>query len=281
MKWAKAKTIFIIIFLFVNMFLFAIYRMNSEEGKTVDPESIGIILKNHGITADTKSFEKLKKDMPQFEVKQLQSDKEFIKSFFTTEVKSEDGAYISATETATFTENGISYKNTSPSLKGFSGINKHNAPSKVIKHLEKKGLDKKTLSPERVTENTDGSFTVSLSYYFLSEKILNNSLYITANNNGITEIKGPLLIFEEVKNGFYQTASWETALIDFVAAHGAEHFKGNHKLSSLKCGYFVSTDSASLSTYALPAYKLSFDDGRCFYIDGRANIEPEFILLGK
>lgn len=281
MKWARAKTIFIIIFLFVNIFLYAIYRMNSDEGKAIDVDSVTAVLSNYGISANTGEFQSLPSQVAQFEAKQLQSAEDFAESFFNQAAKKESGKYVAGTETATFTEKGINYKNSSPDSRGFNGINKHNAPSRILGYLEKRGIQKNSLIAERVSASGSDSFTVTFNYSFNGKKILNHTLFATAGNKGITEIKGPLLTFNEIKKGIYHTVSWPSALLDFISFYGSTLFPEPSEIKSVNVGYYVSTDSESLSAYAIPAYNVTLADGRVFYLDGRTNIEPEFILLNK
>ena len=176
-------------------------------------------------------------------------------------------------------ENNL-YTNSSPSDRKFSRINKHNASGKALDFLVSKGLGKKNLKPESVTESKDGKFGVVISYEYEKNEIFLNRLLIMASEKGVEKISGPFLKFMKIEKGYYNTVSSQEVLIDYLSFYG-NSFPSKTELKNVNCGYYVPLDSASVSSYAIPAYEFVFSDNKTLYLDARKNIEPEFKLLGN
>ncbi len=280
MKWAKAKTIFIYIFIFVNIFLFVVYRMNSSDGKQISTENVIAVLKNYNINTDGREFERLPAKMKQVEALNLSTDESFLKELMGKNRTVSDGLITSEAKTVSFESGNLHYTDTAPKMRKFSGINKHNASGKMVDFIASLGVDKKYLSSESVTQSKDGKFGVVIGYEYENNKIFSNGLFGLASENGVEKLTGPVFEFKEIENRFYNTVSSEEVLIDYLS------FRGNlsgepSELIEVNCGYFVSGDGGSVSSYAIPAYEYVFSGNKKLRLDARQSIEAEFKLLSE
>ena len=94
MKWAKAKTILICIFIVVNVFLFIIYKMNSATVRKADMNNVISVLESYNISADGNIFKSLPKKMKQAEVKSVTADKEFLNKLLGDEMVSDKNNFV-------------------------------------------------------------------------------------------------------------------------------------------------------------------------------------------
>ncbi len=277
MKWSRAKTIFIYIFIFVNIFLFTVYKMNSSEGKQISTENVIAVLINYNISAEPAVFESLPKKVKQVEAINISSDEDFLKNLMGKEYKSEKGIVTSEGKTLDITSFYAEYINGSPKDRKFSGINKHNAPGKVISYLSKTGVNKKNLYAERVSNSKD-KFGVVAGYEYDGKKIFTKPLLVTASKSGVEKIYGPFLTFIEIEKRYYNTISGESALIDYLSFYGSG-YKTPVELTNVNNGYYIPMNQGSVSSYAIPAYEFVFSNNETIYLDAREDIEPEFRLL--
>lgn len=277
MKWSRAKTIFIYIFIFVNIFLFAVYKMNSSEGKQINTQNVIAVLKNYGISANSRVFNSLPGQVKQVEAINISSEEKFLKALMGKEYKSEKGIVTYEGKTLDITSSFAEYINSSPKDRKFSGVNKHNASGKVISYLSKTGVNKKTLYAERVSNSKD-KFGVVAGYEFDGKKIFTKPLLVTASKSGVEKIYGPFLTFAEIEKRYYNTISSESALIDYLSFYG-NNYKTAVELTAVNNGYYIPMNQGSVSSYAIPAYEFVFSNNETVYLDAREDIEPEFRLL--
>lgn len=280
MKWARAKTIFIYIFIFVNIFLFVVYRMNSSEGKQISTRNVISVLKGYNILAEGEVFEKLPVRMKQVEALSIAADEAFLKSLMGKKYENNNGVITSGTKALTSEAGNSLFTDSSPENRKFSGINKHNASGKIIDFLASLGVNKKNLRAESITESKDGKFGVVIGYAYEKQKVFSNGLFSMASEKGVEKISGPFLEFKELENRYYYTLSPEEVLIDYLSLSGNISAE-QAELSEVNCGYFVSGDGESVSSYAIPAYEFVFSGNKTLYLDARQNIEPEFKLLSR
>ena len=279
MKWSKAKTIFIWIFIFVNIFLFTIYKMNSHKGIQIDEQNAGKILAGFGIKADFSSFSSLPGVMAQIEVVNRISEKDFVGGFFENDYnENPDGSLSSDKEKASVDGMTFEYSNSEPSLKGFAGINHINASGKVISYLAGKGMHSNILNAKSVSENKDGSLTVTVGYKYKDYQVLDSEMFVTANKSGVLSVGGKVLDFVEIRNQHYNTIGGVEAFIEYLSGYGSM-LKKEKEISYFEYGYYVSEQPGSVSSYAIPAYEVKFTDGSVIYIDGRVDILPEYRVL--
>lgn len=277
MKWSRAKTIFIYIFIFVNIFLFAVYKMNSSEGKQINTANVIAVLNNYNISVKADVFNNLPKNVKQVEAINIAGEESFIKEIMGKEYNSANGVVTADTKTLNLNSFFTEYINTSPRDKKFSGINKHNASGKVIAYLSKAGINKKNIYTERVNNSGD-KFGIITGYEYDGKKIFNGQLLVTASKKGVEKIYGPFLTFTEIEKRYYSIISSETALIDYLSFYGGSYTK-KVQITGINNGYFIPQNQGSVSSYAIPAYEIVFSDNKTVYLDAREDIEPEFRLL--
>ena len=279
MKWSKAKTIFIYIFIFVNIFLFAIYKLNSSNGKQTDIRSVQTILSKYNVRADISSFVSFPKTMDQIEVVCKAPEKGFTGALFEKEyAENGEGGLSSETETLITEGTSFTYENRAPSRKGFSGISRSNAPSKALSFVSSLGINKKNLYVKNTAENQDGSYTVSLSYKYGKYPMFFRDISVTENKNGILALRGTVAEPGEIKNQYYNTVGGIEAFIEYLSGYG-DLITKEKEVASFGCGYYVSEQPGSVSSFAIPAYEVRFTDGSVIYIDGRAEIYPGYRVL--
>lgn len=279
MKWSKAKTIFIYIFIFVNIFLFTIYKMNSNVENGTDPESVSVILEKYNIKADVQLFTSFPPIMAQIEAVCRVPGKETADVLFENPYSAvADGGYSSETEKLTVDGADFEYINTAPKREGFSKTGKNNAASKALALAKDLGVNKRNLFLKSVSENDDKSFTVALTYKYGDFPVFPDGMTVTLSKDGIISAKGVITELGEIKNQYYNTIGGVEAFIEYLSAYGSQ-LKKEKEIGSFECGYYISEEPGSVSSFAIPAYEVRFTDGSIIYIDGRAKIDPGFRVL--
>lgn len=280
MKWSRAKTIFIYIFIFVNIFLFTVYRMNSSEGKQINIQNVVAVLEGYDISVKPELFVSLPQRIKQVEAINISEDEELLKALMGKEYTEENGIIASGSKRLDISSSSAVYTNSAPEDRRFSGINRHNASGRVTDFLSKAGIGKKYISPERVTSSEDNKFGITIGYEYDGNKIFTNRLLVTANEKGIEKITGPFLSFAEIENRYYNTISSENAFMDYLSFYG-QGYTEKTEILEISCGYYISLEQGSVSSYAIPAYEFVFSNNKTIYLDAREDIEPEFKLLSE
>ena len=283
MKFARAKTILIFIFVFVNIFLLLVYKFFILNKKTVDNKTLLTVLSNNRIYISEELLSSKTVTLKGVEFKNLVNDKKgLVTNFF-------DGKYTEVSPTnyknteseIVITNSSVDFTINNPKEKKFKDISELNAGSKVINHLTKYGFEKSSLEVYNVTKNPNNDFYVTLAYKYDDIPVFNYNLYATANTKGLKNIKGPVITFSKIKNQKYTILPMADILLEFINNNDVATTTEDIHITSVNCGYYLPINETEVSTYAIPAYEIKTESGKIYYYDARPDVESEFRFLGS
>lgn len=282
MNFSRAKTILIVIFIFVNIFLIVINNLFYQNENAVDKDKAIEILLNNGIKVknDIKNFPS---SLPGVEIENLAANEEKLASIFLGKKYESKKAhtYNNEKESLSILDLSIEFKVLTPKEKGYKDITVLNAGNKILKTLNKKGLDKSVMEATNISEAQESSFFVTLSYNYKGIPVFNNNLYATASKEGIKTVKGTVISFKELKNTEYDIIPATNILLELPLNSDLKSEFKNPVITDIRLGYYLPLGKTEASIYAIPAYEIEIDDKKIYYYDARVNINSESILLGS
>lgn len=282
MNFSRAKTILIIIFIFVNIFLLAIYNLFYQNETAVDKEKTIQILLNNGIKIknDIKNFPDV---LPGVEIENSAANEEKLASIFLGKkyVSEKKHTYKNEKESLIISDLSIEYKVSEPEDKSYKDITILNAGNKILKTLNKKGLDKSVMEASNISEASENSFFVTLSYNYKGVPVFNNNLYATASKEGLKTVKGTVISFKELKNTEYNITPATNILLELPLNSDLKSEFKNPVITDIRLGYYLPLGKTEASIYAIPAFEIEIDDKKIYYYDARVNINQDAVLLGS
>lgn len=283
MNYARAKTILIFIFIFVNIFLLLIYNLFILEDKKIDNATLIQVLGNNNIAINEGIIKEQKKVLPGVEVINSVNDtKKLAKDFLGKDYKKEsDTLYKNENATLTITKQLIELNFLNRADKKYNDISVLNAGNKIINTLSKYGMDKSNISAYNASEGTKDDFHVEVVYSYEDTPVFNHTLYAIADKNGIKSLKGTVISFNEIKNQQYDIISVSDVLLDFIDNKDLRAAEGRTIITDVKLGYYFSVNELEVSTYAIPAYEIKLENGKAYYYDAREYVDAQFKLLGS
>ena len=282
MNFARAKTILIFIFLFVNIFLIVVYNLFFQKVNTVDIDVAIDILKNNNITVDKSLVKHFESSMQGAEVYNVSTDKEKTATMFLGEnyTSPRENYYTKEGESLLISDTSVDYKVFDAKDKSFNKITHLNAENKTLKALNKKGIGKSVLQVLNITDNGEKNFFVTFMYAYNDYPVFNSNLYATVTDKGITSIKGTVLSFEKIKEKYNLTPP-SNILLELASNNELKSEFQSVQITGLRLGYYLPLGKSETSTYAIPSYEIEVNDCKVFYYDARENITPDVVLLGS
>ena len=259
MEWSRAKTILIIFFVFVNIFLFVKFFSNVADSNDNIEMIDGVvkILNDNNISIDKSIIPEEDYNFEQFTVTNaVKSSSESLKLVFS-EAKNlkNDG-------------DDFYYEYTSDKL---SNLSEKKVLSFVKSELKGKSIltdaDYKIYS----SQNADGSYTVKYNPSYEGKDIVDVRLEFNLNNEGLVKVSGYNWLVDTVegtKN--VVTASPVTeVLLNFADDDEVKKILPV-KITGVDLKYYVGSRDGEISTVtALPVWRVSTDKNRYFYFDIR------------
>ncbi|MBE7020827.1 MAG: hypothetical protein E7411_05290 [Ruminococcaceae bacterium] len=283
MNFKRAKTILIVIFLFVNIFLIVINNLFYESDITVDTKTVISILSKSGISLNEDILKEYPVSVPRVEVENVAADENKLATLLLGKGynSSKEHYYSGEGAALTVSELSVDYKVVEPKDKSFKDISPLNAGNKALKKLNKKGIGESALEVENISDNGNNNYYVTLSYKFEEYPLFNNHLYVTVTDRGILAMKGTVIDFNEIKNEDYKIIPAANILLELPSNPDLKNVDKNPEVTGIRLGYFLPMGKGEASIYAIPAYEIEISNKKIYYYDARENISSDVILLGS
>lgn len=283
MNFSRAKTILIIIFIFVNLFLIVVNNLFYNNENTVDAKTTLKILENNGITAKDGVLKNYASELPGVEIDNLATDEEKLALMLLGKNynKPRDHYYTTDGETLAVSELSIDFKVINPKEKSYKDVNILNAGNKALKTITKKGLGKSYLEVSNVSDSGNNHYFITLSYNFEGHPVFNNNIYATVCNKGLQTIKGTVVSFKNLKKTIYNITPASNILLELPSNSDLKNEFKNPQITNIRLGYYLPLGKTEASIYAIPAYEIEISNKKVYYYDARENINSEVVLLGS
>lgn len=254
MEWSKIKTIFIWIFLFVNLFLFSVYFKSMYTGKSLDDDIIKStveVLKINNITAKEDVIPKNYDNARVCTVENRFADvKTFLKNVFETDRKGIEF----------LTEDNVQIGGNT-----FYSARKEDATLDIdnyVKYTEKVLEDAGIITAGTYKrEEKDGFLYFYLQ--FENKMFFDSYVRVKADSTGISEIFGINWLGDSIiEEGIAEAVSPAEILVNFAAMGKRED---NIVINSMTAGYYLGERDETIRVTAAPVWRISTSKGDYFY----------------
>lgn len=268
MNWYKAKTILIVFFICMNVFLLANLIYSARQSSIVTPEIISStvdVLSRNDIEINPELIPQKTVSMKSFEMKNAVSDKNTLSKSLcggsTTQVS--DNTYSGAEGTVVFSGDKFSFTaserctlNTAGDIKAF-----------VTELMKRSDID---LSSAQYSETVDANGTTA---YFTNVingyRIFDSCVTASASPDGkLLSVSGIWFCEPSSVSGTLPLKSITGILIDFILEPNRP--KEKNTIMSLELGYTASdADIYHETTVLVPVWQIKLSDGSTYCIDTR------------
>lgn len=270
MNWKKAKTVLICIFLAVNAFLL-LYLKEYNKNENLDDIRFRAVLENNNIEYNLKNI-----DFPGIitETELINSsDGKFIEEFLGKKYeKKEKNVFSSEKGTLTFADNMIFEAKEKKKIKG---INANNADDKAKSYIEDKKVYSKNVyyNPVEIKEK-NGIFSVKFMIEINGLKLFNTFLEMELSESGVSMIKGDFIKEKSHEDEGTDIMSEEEIILELIYRDEIKKIK-DAEITGIELG-FIKSEPGEI----IPAYKITINSEKEFFLDARYNIKKsERILL--
>ncbi len=274
MLWSRAKTILIVVFLLINLFLLNYLFAGNFSDNSRALTDLTATLSQNGINLRAENMPQNMKKLHVPELSPLVIDESLAKKLMEHPVATETG-FTNKEETCRLQQRDglFFYRNDSPSEKGFYNVKQSNADVKIRPYLEKLGVGNLTyaVSVSQIGED----IVVEYAYRIGNYKLFGSHFSVTVTKNGIKQIKG-FLGTVDGDNGFsYQLSQLRTVLLSLVQNHLSDV-----EITHIELGYHLMNYRDVLVSQAIPVYRLRTSRGE-YILDARDGVEyTERVISG-
>lgn len=267
LNWYRAKTILIILFTLVNIFLGFILITDKLSNNNKLENTLSEILIANNIELDISKVPIIKSTILVPEFLNIQSYDKLINSLIASPIKENDNSYTDNGNTKKLTiSNNIIYFSDTSYNEEFKGVSKNNVVSKLTPILKKLQIYK-YVYPTNIIES-NGNFQVDFGYTINKYTLFKNNISFFVSNNGINKIEGAINIPNSTNGYTYDLVNIETVLLNFIKNNKAST---QIKISTIRFGYYFPTYEEAISTQAIPVYQI-ITDNKAYLYDARAGI---------
>lgn len=274
MQWQRAKTIMIVAFLLVNLFLASYLVVDRHTGTQKTVQNLNGVLLQNGIHLQPDALPKEKDSLfvPEFSAPIL-TEKQ-VKKLIDDPIATETG-YTNEDNTVRLElkDNQITYENQNPDTRSFRKVSEKNIASKLKPYLKALGVEE-LVYPVDISA-IEEEFAVEYAYRVEDRKLFDSRLRFTVSKNGIRGIRG-VLVVPDPKNGFsYSLSQLETVLLSLAQTN-----QGNMQIHQMELGYYFISYTDALVSQAIPVYQLRTSQGDIL-MDARDGVETAERILVK
>lgn len=274
MQWQRAKSIMIVVFLLINLFLASYLILDSRTGNQESLQHLTDVLASNQIHLHPDALPKEENSLfvPEFSVPVLTQKQ--AEKLMDEPVLTENG-YTNQENTARleFQDNLLIYENQNPRERAFRKVTEKNVVSKLNPCLKALGIAD-LVYPVDISQ-IQGEIVVEYAYRVEERKLFDSRLRVTVNTNGIRRIRGVLAV-PDPKNGFsYRLSRLETILLSLAQTNPE-----SMEITNIELGYYFITYTDALVSQAIPVYRIRTSYGDIL-MDARDGVEASERILSQ
>lgn len=264
MNFGRAKTILIILFAIVNIFLASYIFVTSTDNTTPNSKTVSDtieILKSRNVYLADNIKLTTSENINFLNLKGITSDEKVIASKLLGEFTVNGSTYKS--DFGDLTINNGEFVLNCKDNHTFYEINDKSVEKYAIKFLKDREIDLTSLKAIK-TEREDGNYKVTFAHYFLDKPIFNLNTYVYVSGGGVYMIKGSIFNLESISPAS-NTNNPINVLLNFSANKNTNE---KFTIVSVNGGYFTENNPADFkSVSAIPCYEIVLSDGKRLYYD--------------
>lgn len=275
MNWSKAKTVLIVFFLIINIFLVCNIVYSANKATVITPEILAStveVLAKNDITINSDIVSRKSSVLPYVEANNIiTSNDEFAEKMLGTGCTAVGNSQYTAPNLS-LTVNGdyFSFIAAAPVCADItSGINAENAQKTAAAVLDKYSVQLGRYDTE-VQQNGD-TYEVIFTKKIKSSYVFSSKLRVVMTAKGVSEISG--VWFNEISKvtAFSKKNSLNSitgVLVEFIL--NEQRPQGDITITDLNLGYYIDGGIYHKSAVLTPAWEIVLSDGSRYYADARA-----------
>ena len=282
MNWAKAKTILIIVFLLLNVFLFLTYSSILKSKSETDVKQLTQVLEKHNMNLAQNALKKTPVKLHSVELLNLAGDNKscaenFLKDGYTTVNKRE---FKKGSQTLLINRSEVEYIDSDPQDFSYQDISEERAEKKVSKELTRLGIPEDTLQCVRRFRNSSDHLVLVYNLKYGDFSVFNSAVQVIVCQTGITSIKGVLLAVNETNplDMQYEILNSQNILLELLS-NPELNDQIPQEILEVNLGYYIPKNDFVMSADAIPAYQIVLGNGKIYYYDARVSVPNTVRLL--
>ncbi|MBU5450952.1 hypothetical protein [Acetivibrio sp. MSJd-27] len=282
MNWAKAKTILIIVFLLLNVFLFLTYSSILKSKSETDVKQLTQVLEKHNMNLAQNALKKTPVKLHSVELLNLAGDNKscaenFLKDGYTTVNERE---FKKGSQTLLINRSEVEYIDSDPQDFSYQDISEERAEKKVSKELTRLGIPEDTLQCVRRFHNSSDHLVLVYNLKYGDFSVFNSAVQVIVCQTGITSIKGVLLAVNETNplDMQYEILNSQNILLELLS-NPELNDQTPQEILEVNLGYYIPKNDFVMSADAIPAYQIMLGNGKVYYYDARVSVPNTVRLL--
>lgn len=282
MNWAKAKTILIIVFLLLNVFLFLTYSSILKSKSETDVKQLTQVLEKHNMNLAQNALKKTPVKLHSVELLNLAGDNKscaenFLKDGYTTVNERE---FKKGSQTLLINRSEVEYIDSDPQDFSYQDISEERAEKKVSKELTRLGIPEDTLQCVRRFRNSSDHLVLVYNLKYGDFSVFNSAVQVIVCQTGITSIKGVLLAVNETNplDMQYEILNSQNILLELLS-NPELNDQTPQEILEVNLGYYIPKNDFVMSADAIPAYQIMLGNGKVYYYDARVSVPNTVRLL--
>ena len=282
MNWAKAKTILIIVFLLLNVFLFLTYSSILKSKSETDVKQLTQVLEKHNMNLAQNALKKTPVKLHSVELLNLAGDNKscaenFLKDGYTTVNERE---FKKGSQTLLINRSEVEYIDSDPQDFSYQDISEERAEKKVSKELTRLGIPEDTLQCVRRFRNSSDHLVLVYNLKYGDFSVFNSAVQVIVCQTGITSIKGVLLAVNETNplDMQYEILNSQNILLELLS-NPELNDQIPQEILEVNLGYYIPKNDFVISADAIPAYQIVLGNGKIYYYDARVSVPNTVRLL--
>lgn len=282
MNWAKAKTILIIVFLLLNVFLFLTYSSILKSKSETDVKQLTQVLEKHNMNLAQNALKKTPVKLHSVELLNLAGDNKscaenFLKDGYTTVNERE---FKKGSQTLLINRSEVEYIDSDPQDFSYQDISEERAEKKVSKELTRLGIPEDTLQCVRRFRNSSDHLVLVYNLKYGDFSVFNSAVQVIVCQTGITSIKGVLLAVNETNplDMQYEILNSQNILLELLS-NPELNAQTPQEILEVNLGYYIPKNDFVMSADAIPAYQIILGNGKIYYYDARVSVPNTVRLL--
>ena len=282
MNWAKAKTILIIVFLLLNVFLFMIYSSIQTSKSETDVRQLTQVLEKNNIILPQNILKKTPARLQSVELLNLAGDNQSCAAYFLKDgyTAVSDTEYKKGSQTLLINRSTVEFIDSDPQDSSYQGISEERTEKKVSKELEQLGIPEDTLQCVRTFRNVSEHLVLVYNLTYRGFSVFNSAVQVIVCPNGITNIKGVLLAVNETNplDIQYDILNMQNILLELLS-NPEFNDSEPQEILEVHLGYYIPKNDFVMSADAIPAYQILLANGKIYYYDARVSVPNTVRLL--
>ncbi|MCX7715283.1 MAG: two-component system regulatory protein YycI [Clostridia bacterium] len=273
MNWYRAKTILIVFFLIMNIFLLSNIIYSANKASFVTPEIINStieVLAKNDITIDYATIPSKKTNIYYEEADNIIADNDdFAEKILGNYTKIDNGMFYGDTGTLTIDGDFFRFTAYSPLYSDeLSDINESNSSEKAINIMKRYGFDINKIYTK--AETIDNAYIVTIIKKLNDKPLFSSQIRVSLSKDGLQGFDGTW--FNETKTKLLKNKislkNITGVLVDFIL--NQDRPKTPVSITQINLGYYAGESSVyHKSVVLIPVWEITLNDGSHYYLDAR------------